>query len=1305
MSSIYKLSIKGIRSFEPESEETIQFGSPLTLICGQNGCGKTTIIECLKYVTTGDLPPNSKNGAFVYDPGLSGRNTVNAQVKLAFSNVTKKLMIITRTMQLNRKIVRGRSTNTFKSLEGQLCIIEKKEKIGISTKNSELDSQTPIYLGASRTILDYIIFCHQDESLWPLGEPSILKKRFDDIFEASKFTKILETLKTTKKEMLTDMKLMEQSVNHLESDKKKSEKIKEKLIFLTKENEKLIGEKEKINIELKKKEMDLKNIHLLLDKVKEYIGDYEKLNITNESLDRQITQLASSIIISNDSDEELFRKKNLFNLDVEKKENDLKTYQNDLLLLKKNLDDQIGKKNELLRFEGLLKYKESDYKINLKKLEDFISKNSAKLYLKNFDNQCENFFNIKETLIENLNLCTNEYSIFFDEFEKTKNMNQIEIDSILNLLKEKRLNLDHCNDKLKNFEIKINEFEQNLFVNTFEEDKKKLVSDLNLNEKLIDQKKIDLNNLNMNESEKSEMLEIDKKLAILNNQIFKYNQDLDLNYKFDNLNVLINEKKKYIEELVNDIQEDFHLNINLDSNIDSNLNEIQTNIELNLKNLNSKLKSINDDNNYINNKLNETQYNLNFHQNQKKKTDNLICVSKNNILKVMKESEVDSFDSLFLKKKTIYEQALESFNVQESKKILNKTAINFAKNQNKCVLCNKHLDCHELDIFINELHNTINDDKILNLKKEIDEKKKDIDLFISIQNDVLNFKNAKIDQDQTLLSIENEKKNFDIFSENKRKNIITMQTIEKSIEIENEVNLKILNLKKAQEEINEYEGQIKEIQKTLKINQESFKNINDLRLEEKFLYNEKKRLHKTITENLELNCKIQTELRNIELENKDKAIQIVNLEKKINDNVLLNQTIQISKESQKKTEEEHNSLKLSIKDLEDLMNKKTKLLNDYKKKNENLIVEKKQNIEIEKKNVEFFTQTLDLIKKYENEVLKDFKKNTEVLNFTSRSIDEINNKISEKNELLQKINIFLSDLNKEKNQILLNIDYRMLYKDQKEVQKKIAALNIDLLKSQILEYENSIKILKTHLDNLNTCSASKYGEIKQITHQIDDLTNELKIDYHYIDKSYREEWIKLESYNIASSDLQVFSKALDNSIMMYHTLKMNDINKILGELWLQTYKGTDIESIAIKSDINEQMKNKKSYNYRVVMYKSGNELDMRGRCSAGQKVLASILIRLALAECFGLRCGIIALDEPTTNLDRENSISLAYSLNEIINYRKSQRNFQLIVITHDENFLAHINGDGHTDHFYRIQRDENQNSRIYRMSISKIQND
>lgn len=62
------------------------------------------------------------------------------------------------------------------------------------------------------------------------------------------------------------------------------------------------------------------------------------------------------------------------------------------------------------------------------------------------------------------------------------------------------------------------------------------------------------------------------------------------------------------------------------------------------------------------------------------------------------------------------------------------------------------------------------------------------------------------------------------------------------------------------------------------------------------------------------------------------------------------------------------------------------------------------------------------------------------------------------------------------------------------------------------------------------------------------------------------------------------------------------------------------------------------------MIQNGSELNMRGRCSAGQKVLAAIIIRLALAETFCVNCGIFTLDEPTTNLDRANIESLAENL-------------------------------------------------------------
>lgn len=175
--------------------------------------------------------------------------------------------------------------------------------------------------------------------------------------------------------------------------------------------------------------------------------------------------------------------------------------------------------------------------------------------------------------------------------------------------------------------------------------------------------------------------------------------------------------------------------------------------------------------------------------------------------------------------------------------------------------------------------------------------------------------------------------------------------------------------------------------------------------------------------------------------------------------------------------------------------------------------------------------------------------------------------------------------------------------------------------------------------------------------------------------------------------------------MRFHSMKMQEINKIIQDLWRSTYRGQDIEYIEIRSDADENVSagdKRRNYNYRVVMVKGDTALDMRGRYSAGQKVLASLIIRLALAETFCLNCGILALDEPTTNLDRENIESLAHALVEIIKSRSNQSNFQLLVITHDEDFVELMSRSQYVEHFYRVRKNMDQCSEIIRCDVSSL---
>ena len=70
----------------------------------------------------------------------------------------------------------------------------------MSHKCTELDRQIPLLLGVSKAILENVVFCHQEDASWPLQEGSVLKKKFDDIFDSTRYTKALEVFTKIKKE-------------------------------------------------------------------------------------------------------------------------------------------------------------------------------------------------------------------------------------------------------------------------------------------------------------------------------------------------------------------------------------------------------------------------------------------------------------------------------------------------------------------------------------------------------------------------------------------------------------------------------------------------------------------------------------------------------------------------------------------------------------------------------------------------------------------------------------------------------------------------------------------------------------------------------------------------------------------------------------------------------------------------------------------------------------------------------------------------------------------------------------------------
>jgi len=127
MATLNKLAIRGIRSFDDKQISVIEFFSPVTVIVGHNGSGKTTIIECLKYATTGDQPPNTRGGAFVHDPKMANEKEVKAQVKLRFNTGSGKRMLAVRNLSVT---VKKGGALTMKTLESILANANDNEKSG-----------------------------------------------------------------------------------------------------------------------------------------------------------------------------------------------------------------------------------------------------------------------------------------------------------------------------------------------------------------------------------------------------------------------------------------------------------------------------------------------------------------------------------------------------------------------------------------------------------------------------------------------------------------------------------------------------------------------------------------------------------------------------------------------------------------------------------------------------------------------------------------------------------------------------------------------------------------------------------------------------------------------------------------------------------------------------------------------------------------------------------------------------------------------------------------------------------------------
>ncbi|KAL1922188.1 uncharacterized protein VTP21DRAFT_9727 [Calcarisporiella thermophila] len=1299
MSLIQKLAICGIRSFDPGSHTVIDFQSPLTLIVGPNGAGKTTIIECLKYATTGDLPPNSKGGAFIHDPKVADLPVVKAQIKLKFRSVTGQVMVCTRSLQLSQK----RSKVEQKTLDGVLMTrdLETGEHVALGSRCAELDADLPHFLGVSRAILDNVIFCHQEESNWPLSEPSVLKKKFDEIFSSIRYTKAYDSIRTVRKEMVQELKLDQQKLDFLQVDRKRADKA-------TSELEQARKNIARIEERSAKVESDLADVTHQCNELLEKYGEHEKIKARLDQLlheksvmEATLTDLEENFTPLNESEEELQKlveeqRRKIESHDKVRSECEATVQEitGNITQLRRELSNKHTNQGRLVaELEAFDRHIQERVRV-MRDVGRALGLDEAlfsddNVDAKQFTEQIEEQLHQQSNVVANIKKEAKE-----KEAELMKNLQSLNasIASIREVKKHHEALKAVTLEKVKDCTIELENLQFSLSESNALEDK------LREEKASLEQAKVQFLTSDIEDvlqRKNRELREVDDAIISLNNKIAKLSRQSDTYARLGLMKSERERKKTTLRNLLAVCGPSFD-KLNLKETEGENL---EKRVEAMIKEKEEELTEKTDAYRHIGFAFTAANTNLNVMQSRADAMSKEQEEKKNRLY--------DLFGDLNLPEalKQVEEETQkyqEMFGQIQSAIVMYKSFLAKAGRGKNCPLCLRSFaKSTELDAFIKKLEDSLNtlparQETVETQIQEFGQKRKRYMEHLHDWERVnhLSQKQALLREEASVCesrakSLRNKLKKCDEEEVTAKRELSELLSLQKKVE----------ECARLQREIRQLDSIIEDYESELSWTG-STKTIDEYQQEYDKLQDQGQALRRDIQR---LHHEMVTQQRELSLQEarvRDASEQLSSMNLQFHQREQLQRTLQTLQDELAKTEEH-------IQEYDQQLAELTPQVEDLE---ERIQISRSEYLDKETKAQEELSRVqgnLDRLRAIEREIAhfteRDLHGQVDLCKSEVDSLEVELHEAATRLELAEKelsgLERRLSEVKNIERNVSDNLRQRHLQRELQRVQRELAELHEVADQYDFEQYSVRTQELQNRQSSLIAEKGSLQGELKHLEDQERKLVRELMTEYKDVQGKYLEQKIRVTLSETASQDLEKYAKALDNAIMRYHTMKMEAINSIIEELWVGTYQGNDIDRIEIRSDNEGVRAGSRSYNYRVVMIKGDTELDMRGRCSAGQKVLASIIIRLALAETFCVNCGILALDEPTTNLDIENVKRLAESLANIIKARRNQKNLQLVVITHDEDFLNMLGRSALADHYFRVYKDSRQCSVIEKRTI------
>ncbi|TKA73689.1 hypothetical protein B0A49_04328 [Cryomyces minteri] len=1297
---IDKLSILGVRSFDNTRSETIQFHTPLTLIVGLNGSGKTTIIECLKYATTGDLPPNSKGGAFIHDPKLCGEKEVLAQVKLSFKSTSGAKMVATRSLQLTVK----KTVRSQKTLEGQLLMLKDGERTAISSRVAELDQIMPQYLGVSRAILDSVIFCHQDESLWPMSEPSVLKKKFDEIFEALKYTKAIDNIKVLRKkqnEELGKYKIIEQ---HAKEDKDKGVRAEKRSNELSEEIEVLRNHTIEIGHKIKDASHKSQEAWEHAAKFETIVAQLEGRRIEARAKEESVEDDRQRITQMTESDDELQSMLDRYEERVKVYERDkeaqVKRYSDLTKDMEQGRQELSAKEREIGTYEA----QRTHYERQVENRESFIKETARRHKIRGFD----------------LEINDEKVRDFMQRIEKMAREQQATFENARRETQEELQKAQKALNKLNERKSALHQSKQNA------------ISQISTSDRKFSTLKADVDKIDVDEGSKAtlessvedvdarlskakadlEAVDIDKQVRDTDSQISS------LEHTRDNLEAELLQATNQAEEsaglnyahkALKENQKKLKTMVGAHGDtIGSVLGRqwtpatVERELQSALEQRSADIKDAEFQRDGTNRELEKLDFTLNSCRVDLKKKRQELATSKG-ILDSVTDNEPEEYPKIVSGLETSRDMVNKDIVSFSNLKGYYTECLKTAENNDICRMCERPFKGDkDRERLVKKLQRQVSNAAAQEAADELKEVEAELKTAREASASYDTWQRLRQTEIPALEAVAQQLESHreKLLGEIEEQDRVVVERTEARRDVE-VLSKNVQSITKYNTEIAKLENDVKELSAKQKQAGLS-RGVDQIHDDRKQLNERFKAVTSSRQKLVADRDRARNQINSLELESRDIKSKLSTAVYQIKEK---NNIVAQMEDLKTQNVEQREAMKVVDRDLQELIPQISQAQAKYDDI-DRLGADKDRELQQAASKLQDSVRDLKTADQDIKRYIDDG--GPQALARTKRDVDNIRDDLkrmeTEQRWItveVKKVDDQLRNHNETKRSITDNQRYRRNKRSLAAVHAEIEELEAHNAEADKDRYEREGNKWQMERNKLSAEQASLIGQLKSKDDQLKQLINDWETDYKDAGLKYKEAHIRVETTKAAVEDLGRYGGALDKAIMKYHSIKMEEINRIIEELWKKTYQGTDVDTILIRSD-NETQKGNKSYNYRVCMLKQDAEMDMRGRCSAGQKVLASIIIRLALAECFGVNCGLIALDEPTTNLDRENIRALAESLAEIIRVRRQQSNFQLIVITHDEDFLRFMGCADFCDHYWRVSRTERQKSIIERQNIAEV---